>query len=114
MMKNGKRAAGPMGILRMLVLMTVWLGVGAAWADEASVTKSAATACVRKPSEPLKYPERAKDLRASGSLEARLTFTRPDRAPSVEILAWGGSSEMADAAGIYLRGYRNLYAIAAP
>jgi len=105
-MKNGKRAAGPMGILRMFVLMTVWLGAGTAWADEVPVTKSAAAACLRKPSEPLKYPERAKELRTSGSLKARLTFTRPDRAPSIEILAWGGSPELADAAEIYLRGYR--------
>ncbi|MDN3918767.1 hypothetical protein [Roseateles violae] len=63
-------------------------------------------ACLVKPSEPLKYPERADKLRVSGAVKARLSFSHPDRAPKVEVLAWSGDREMVEEAEIYLASYR--------
>ncbi|WP_144006550.1 hypothetical protein [Pelomonas sp. KK5] len=91
----------------LLVGLGAWALAGLACAqDAAPPERPAAVACLRKPAEPLKYPERARELRDSGRLKARLTFTGADRAPRVELLAWSGSPEMAEAAELYLRGYR--------
>jgi len=85
---------------------------GLAWAglvqaqQPATPNTSAAAACIVKPAEPLKYPEADKHLRNSGRVRAKLTFSRADRAPQVEVLGWSGSDESREAAVDHLRAYR--------
>lgn len=95
--KMTARWARPARALLLLVLF----GAGTVLAET-----STSDACVVKPTEPLTYPEREDELRLSGRLRARLTFSRPDRAPEVEVLAFAGSKALTDAALDYLRGYR--------
>lgn len=107
MSDNDKWAHGPKALLRALTVAVLATCAAGAWAaDTPAPARSAEAACLQKPTEALKYPERSKERRYSGSLKARLIFTRPDDSPKIEILSWSGSSELADAAEVYLQGYR--------
>jgi len=95
------------GRVRMLALLAGLMWGHSALAQDAAVAAPTNyAACLVKPTTPLKYPEHEVARRNSGALKAKLTFTRPDRSPQVEVLAWGGTADMADAAEIYLLGYR--------
>lgn len=93
--------------LQALVLLAGLAWAGLVQAQQAAAPNtSAAAACLVKPTEPLKYPYADQQMRNSGSVKAKLTFSRADRAPQVEILGWSGSAAMREAAEDYLRAYR--------
>jgi len=107
-MKSFQKITMNSGGVRFLLTLLAGLAWGntALAQGAASAATSAQAACLVKPTTPLKYPELEVDSRVGGVLKAKLTFTRPDRAPKVEILAWSGTVALADAAEIYLLGYR--------
>lgn len=63
-------------------------------------------ACLQRPSEALRYPERARYDRASGFMRVRLQFVHPDAAPKVEVLANTARQDMQDLVFDFLRSYR--------
>lgn len=92
---------------RIAALLLTLCGIATVQAQTATTEAGPAKAtCLVKPAELLQYPDRDSQLRSDGYLQARLTFSGPDRAPEVELLAYGGSSEMSEAAQRYLYRYR--------
>ncbi|MFG6467490.1 hypothetical protein [Roseateles sp. BYS87W] len=71
---------------------------------EASPAQS--LACLVKPERAPRYPVKHKLDRAFGGMRVKLSFTRPDAAPQVEVLFNSAREDMQDEAMDYLRRYR--------
>ncbi|OWQ85247.1 hypothetical protein CDN99_22160 [Roseateles aquatilis] len=54
--------------------------------------------CLTRPAEPLYYPSRSWRMEESGLFRFALTFSRPDRAPDVEVLTAAGNQQLLQAA----------------
>ena len=112
MMRGTARAIGgtgwPVTARRVVVALLVAAGGAAQAADDVTAVPSAAERCLA-PSDAARarpvYPADMFEIKRSGEVEVRLTFTAPDRGPEVEV-ARSSDRSFEDAVRVYAAGLR--------
>ena len=96
-----------MTAVRCSLLLLASLGVAAQAQTEVSAKSAAQSlACLVKPADPPRFPERHKLDRGYGGMRVLLTFAKPDAAPQVEVLFNSAREDMQDEMHRYVRRYR--------
>lgn len=93
-------------------LLAALLGAAPAHAQATDISLAAPDpahgplSCLQQPAEPLDYPDEARRLQLGGTVRIAMTFSRPDAAPEVEVLARFASDRLVNAARERVATYR--------
>jgi len=82
------------------------LGAAQAQTEVRARSEAQSLACLVKPDQPPRFPEKHKLDRGHGAMRVMLSFNKPDAAPQVEVLFNSAREDMQDEVHAHLRRYR--------